>query len=428
MQSTRQAVAAIASGTAGGQLIALACSPLISRLVPPDQYGPFAVINAAMMPLASIAALRLEAAVPLGQDDGEALELVCLGMRVVGASFVVTFGIAWTCRNWLVEVLQLAVDPSLLVWVPIVASLMGLFVLLNQLAIRLRLYSAIARRNLLQAGVTALAQVAFGASGWGAHGLALGLALGQLVGLLSLRHALRAAWSARRETPHRAGELMRRFRKFPLFMMPSALVNSLGLQAPVFLLAALYGTTISGWMGMTQRILALPIALVGLAMAQVFLGEFSAAKRDGSAPLLPIFMKTSLHLVVFGSVLATLVVVFAPQAFSVLLGAQWRTSGVFAQYMAVGLALQAVASPLSQTLIVMEKLRWQLSWDVSRLAVTCAAVFGARWLGQSANGAVAALGVAMAASYALSWFLSWLAVRASTQPSGVVPASSVRRS
>jgi len=422
LSTAKRGLASIIGGTAGGQLIALACAPLISRLFPPEQYGPFAIVNAAVLPLATVAALRLDLAIPLPDDDDEALDLAALALRVVAVVGTVLTAVAWWCRAWLVDLLRLETDPALLLWVPVVATLMSLFTVLNQVAIRWRLYRAIGRRNILQASVVSLAQVAMGALGWGAHGLALGLAVGQLAGVLSLAGSVRRrVQGPALARPPKYVDLLRRYKSFPLLMAPSGLVNALGLQAPLLVMAALYGTTVSGWLGMTQRILSLPIALIGVALSQVYLGEFGAAKRSGTVDLQRLFLKASTRLGAAGLGLALLLLLLAPGLFAWVLGDQWRASGDYARALAVASALQLVASPLSQTLIVMGRLKTQAVWDFIRLLLCVAAVATAHRSGQNGQTAVLWLGGAIAISYAASWALSWSSLRTrGSRPSTVL--------
>ncbi|WP_420176992.1 lipopolysaccharide biosynthesis protein [Luteococcus sp. OSA5] len=407
----KRSVALIAGGAAGGQLIALACSPLISRLVLPAEYGMFAIINGLIMPLVSISALRLEAAVPLPQNDDEALDLVRTGLASVTTMTLVGTVIVWLAKGHLVDLTRLDVLPELLVWAPLIAGLMGVFVLLNQLAIRSRQYGAIGARNVLQGAVTGIGQVLFAALGWGAHGLALGLALGQAVGAFSLWVSLGSIFAKRSQRPARLRGVISRYRSFPLLMMPSALINSLGLQVPLLLVAAIHGTGASGWMGMTQRVLAIPLALIGTAIAQVFLGEFSAAKRSKTTGLEILFLRTSKRLALVGTLLAIGIALLGPTAFSLVLGEQWRMSGIYARCLALGFVFQMVASPLSQTLIVMKKLVWQFLWDIFRLIACCMAVLVPGLLGMSDVLSLSLLGGVMGIAYLVLWVISWRAVR-----------------
>lgn len=415
MSSARRGALAIVGGTAGGQLVALACAPIISRLVPPADYGPFAVVNAAIVALATVGALRLDLAIPVPDDDGEALDIARLALTTATVLGLVLTLVAWLAREPVVAAFDLDIDPSLLVWIPLTASLAGAFTVLNQLAIRRRMYAAIARRTMVQAAAVSLMQVGAATFHGGAHGLAFGLAAGQLIGIVTLVRALRtndAAWHRHHRGSIRA--TLVRYRTFPLLMAPSGLVNSLGLQAPVLILASLYGTTVSGWLGMTQRVLGLPLALVGVALAQVYLGEFGAARRTRSPELMGLFLRTSARLLAVGLALGTALIGLAPWAFATVLGSQWRVSGDYARVMAVGLVCQLVAAPLSQTVVVMGKVSWQAGWDVFRLVLCAGVVVLGHHLAWPAPMTVTALGAAWALSYAALWVLSWWSLRGGT--------------
>ncbi|MFC6705739.1 lipopolysaccharide biosynthesis protein [Flexivirga alba] len=399
------------SGVAGGQLVALLASPILGRLFPPAQYGPFAVINAAIMPLGTVAGLRLELAIPLPLREGMARDVARLALRICAIFGVAGLVITWYARDAIASALgQGTTVASLVPWVPVVAAEVGAFAVLNQLAIRQKEYGAIARRSLLQAAATVAAQIAAGIGGLGAQGLALGLAVGQGVGVVTLAVSVRTKRKGKSTVYASGQQILQRFRTFPLLLAPAGLLNSLGLQAPVLLASALFGVEVSGWLGMTQRILALPIALVGTTLAQVYLGEFGEAKRTSSNQLSTLFVRTSKRLAVVGVIIAVVVMLFGPLAFSVVLGHRWETSGMYAQALAVGLVVQMVASPLSQTLIVMGKNLQQLVWDIGRLAASCGAVYLGYRLGFTATVTMWLLGAAMAMCYACLWLMSWHAV------------------
>ncbi|WP_338538508.1 oligosaccharide flippase family protein [Janibacter terrae] len=411
LSPSRRGLLAIVGGTAAGQLIALVGAPIISRLYPPEVYGPFAVISALVLPAATVAALRYELAIAVPVEDLEARTLVSIGLRLSATLSVAAAVVIAAIHRPLGHLLGVAPDvASLLVWVPAIAGLMAGFTVLNQMAIRKRAYGAIARRNILQAGAVTVFQVVAGLLGGGAVGLAAGLALGQLVGLLSLAAALRPVLVLRVSKSQRRA-VARRFRSFPLIMAPSGLINSLGLQAPLLLASALFGSTVAGWLGMTQRVIALPIALFGLTLAQVFLGEFGAARRGSTQDLQVLFLKTSRRLMVVGVVVGAVLMLAGPLIFSRVLGSEWRQSGVYSSALAIGLIVQMVASPLSQTIIVMGKNHYQAIWDVSRLVLCSLAVLVGFHVLKSDVGTMWLLGGITAFMYALLWGISWISVR-----------------
>ncbi|MDM4718314.1 oligosaccharide flippase family protein [Micromonospora sp. WMMA1363] len=404
----RRGVLSIASGTVGGQLLLLAAAPALARLYGPADFGVFTVIATLVATLGTVAAFRFELAVPLPEEDRHAYGLVALGLTcalltavggtvvvaLAGGAVAVAFG-----------------QPALRTWlwlVPLASAAMGCLLVLNQLAVRHRRYGSIGRRNLLQSVSMLLTQLLAGVAGFRSGGLALGLGVGQAAGALMLlpNAHLRGAQARAAWRPRELWRTARRYRRFPLVLAPSGLINVLGLQLPVLLIAYWYGSTAAGWLGLTQRVLAAPAALLGVAVAQVYLGELSRAARETPEQARLIFFGASRRLALIALPGAVAVVVGAPALFRLLFGDGWAGSGAYAQALAIGTAAHFVASPLSQTLIVFGRQGLQLTWDVGRVLVVTGAVGLTVLTGGSALTAVWAFGLSAAVTYGASWLLA----------------------
>lgn len=402
---------AIASGAALGQVILVAAAPFLGRLYDPTAFGVFSVVNAVVLAVGTVAPLRFEMAVPLPAADSEARGIVRLGwlltvaVALLGTPLVhVLRGTIASLTGWSTEVVEL------LVWAPLGAAMLGMYLVLNQLAVRQRAYGAIGRRNVLQASVTVALQVGLGLAGWGATGLVVGLIAGQAAGVAALVWSLRAELRRRTPDPVPLRRLVSKYRTFPLLLAPSGLVNSLGIQGPLLALTSLYGTASAGSLGMAQRVLTIPVALIGMAISQVLMGELAARKRDGGTPLMPLFRRVTRRLVAVGVAGGVVVVVTAPTMFVFFLGDEWRTSGQMARGLGAGLVMQLIAAPLSQSAILAGKNVAQVLWDVGRLGLGVLVVVAAARTGLTAVGAVWCLGAATAVSYAASWLVSRWAV------------------
>ncbi|MBQ1075058.1 lipopolysaccharide biosynthesis protein [Micromonospora sp. C31] len=418
MSASLRGVLSIAAGSAGGQLLALAAAPLLARLYRPTDFGTFAVVTALVAIIGTVAALRFEMAVPLPERERDAHALVVLGCVAACTTAVVG---AVAVGVWGGRLAALFGQPALEHWlwmVPPAAAAMGVVLVLNQLAVRRRRFGVIGRRNLAQSAAIVTTQLAAGLAGLRPGGLALGLGAGQIASALVL---LRGAGLWARQT--RAGRrdllrVSRRYRRFPLLLAPSGLLNVLGTQLPVLLVAAWYGSAVAGWLGMTQRIIAVPTALVASAVAQVYLAEMSRAVRESPGSARLIFVRATRKLVLVGAVSAMAVAVAAPTAFGLVFGAQWRTSGTYAQVMALFMATQFVATPLSQALVVFERHGWQLGWDVGRALLVSGAVCVVAVSGLPPLAAIWSLSVTGALAYAASW---WMALRVVTAAARAAP-------
>ncbi len=420
LNATRRGFISIVGATAAGQVVALVAAPALTRLFTPTDFGLYAVLAALVTVAGTVFAFRLEAAIALPEKESAAYGLVAGGfLACVAGALVGTAGVA-VAGDRLASMLGQA---DLMPWlwlVPLASALMSSYLILNQLAIRQRRYQAVARRNVVHATTMVVTQVAAGVLGIKSAGLFLGLLLAHGVGAASLTRGSGLTTVAAREgiRPSQVRRVLRRYRRHVILLTPSGLLNVMGLQAPVILFAYHYGSQVAGWLGLTQRVLALPVALIGTAVAQVFLAEFAAVAKTDLHRALRLFTRASRALVLASSVLLVLVLFAAPAAFSLIFGEAWAPSGQYARALAVGLAAQMIGSPLSQTLIVLERPGMQLACDALRLAAVSAAVYGAAWSEASAASAVWILGGASAAVYALSWWLSYRCLVRATAAAG----------
>ncbi|MEH0825572.1 MULTISPECIES: lipopolysaccharide biosynthesis protein [unclassified Micromonospora] len=437
LTANRRGVLSIALGSAGAQVLALAAAPLLSRLYSPEDFGVFTVIAALVTTIGTVAALRFELAVPLPERERDAYGLVVLGMAaafgtaVLGAVVVLSSGDV---------VATLFGQPALQSWlwlVPPAAAGTSAVLVLNQLAVRHRRYASIGRRTLLQSLASTLTQIGAGIAGMRSGGLALGLGVGQVAGVFALLHTagLRGTEAQAGRRGQQLVAVARRYCRFPLLAAPSGLLNVLGLQLPILLIAYWYGGAVAGHLGLTQRVIAVPAALVASAVAQVYLAEIARAVRNADPHGRAIFIRVSRKLALVAAPSALVLLVGAPWIFSVLFGEQWGSSGVYAQALAVYTAAQIVASPLSQTLVVFERQGLQLIWDAARFLLVTGVVSGVALSGASAVTAVWSLGIAGTLAYAASWLLSLRAVTLGserttrTSPAldlGLVPVRSTR--
>lgn len=394
--------ATIMAGTAVGQALALVTAPVLTRLYHPAEFGVFAVVSGAGLALGTAAALRYELAVPLPEDEDDARALVGLGLVAAGASALVLLLVVVAAEPVLGDLLGWDAHSRWLLAVPALAGTVAAFSLLNQWALRQQRYAATARRNVLQSVTTVLVQLGGGLRA-GPGGLVVGALAGQFVGAASLllgsglgRGLRRSRWRA----------VASRYRRFPLLLVPAGLLNAGGAVLPLLVVAGTYGATAAGWLGLTQRVLALPVALLGQAVAQVYLSELARSHREGTDRHRHLFRLVSTRLSMAGAALGCALLLLGPAVFLLVFGEPWRTSGLMAQALGVSLALQLVASPLSQTLVVLEHMRTQLLWDAGRLVAVTAAVWVPWLAGFGVVTAVWALSLTSAACYALSWLLS----------------------
>ncbi len=355
-------VVTLASGTAVGQVLLVLALPVLTRLYSPADYGALAVYSATLTVLLVLASLRFEQAIPLPEDDrlaGSLLALSLLSLTLVTLLSGVLVALAGD------SLVQRAKVPALrpYLWLlPIGLAGAGAFQALSYWAIRRRAFGRIARAKVSQGIGQVAAQIGLGAIGVGAPGLLVGDVIGRVAGgggvtLQALRD--RAFADVTRASLIEAAA---RYRRFPLLLTWSGLLNVGSLQLPSILFAAGFGAAAAGLYALSYKMLVLPTMLVAQAVGQVFLSRAAALAAE-PARLRALSERTALALFAGGLPVFCAVAIAGPRLFALVMGPQWEQAGRYAQVLAPWFALWLVSNPLSGLLNVRE-------WQGSALAFT----------------------------------------------------------
>lgn len=405
-----RSIVTVATGSALGSVIGFAVSPALTRLFTPTEFGTFSVATALVVILLNLATGRFELAVPLPSAERDSRDILLLGAAFASATTILLLLATVMVPDRIMSLAPSALA-GILPAVPILMVPVASFTLLNAWAIRQSRYRAIATRNVAQASVTAAVQLGCGLIGFGVGGLLAGYFVGQLVGSLALLHRSGLTKFGKVSLANLRQQL-RVYRRHPMALAPSGLVNALGGQAPVLVVAATYGVSAAGLLALTQRVLSVPMTLLGISTAQVYLSELSRGIREGNnAALMPLFKRTTMILCAIGLCLLALGSPSLYYLFEPLFGHQWSEAGPLAAVLTLGVAAQLVGSSVSQTLIVLQRIWLIVAWDLGRLTATVVALAYAWWGDWPLLQAISLLSGVTAITYLIYWFLSFRSLR-----------------
>lgn len=402
MKAASKGLAVILSGTAGGQLVLVAITPVLSRLYSPQEFGQYSITFALAMILAGVAGLRFEWALPLPQDDWLACALFrmyCLSLLVVTGLTFVAVSIISTAE------IKVRLAPLPVVWsLPLLVALIGVFNVLSQAALREKRYNAVGYRAILQGAGTAVGQTLFGIGNAGAPGLAAGQVLGRAIsclGLLSQSSQILA-----RPPKESYAKAWASYRKFPLLFAPSSLLNLLGTYLPVLLVSHIYGGQVTGNLSMALQVLLAPASLLAAAVGQVYIGELASRLRAGVRDNRGPYLRASRALTVPAGALLVAALVFAPVGFRLVLGDEWEAAGRIAQALAVSVSLGLVVSPLSYVFVAYERGRTSLVVDISRIGLVLSGAYVGTRFGDGELAVCWGMFLGQSLNYVATWFIA----------------------
>jgi O-antigen/teichoic acid export membrane protein len=364
-------VLTLMTGTSLAQAIALAVSPLLTRLYTPGQFGVYALYLSAVALLAIVATGRYELAVVLPESDDDAWHVCALALLIALAVSALCVVGVWAFSG---GIAAWAGDADLGGWLyllPLAVLLTSVTNTLGCWANRRQHYTQIASNRLSQSATTAAASVGFGAAAQTGLGLVWASVLGQ--GLSAALFAL----GLRRDERVAAGGLKRetlraqaaRFINFPRINLPHALLDAAQASALLALLGLTFGSGVLGLYAFALRIVKTPLGMLGSSVGQVFQQRAAQLYNDGG-DLRGLVRRTTLRLAKLIVPFVALMLV-APQLFAWLFGDGWREAGVYALILTPWMALNFITSPLSQLpLIVGQQARafaYGLAYQASML-------------------------------------------------------------
>jgi len=359
----------ISGSTVIGQIIILCFYPIVSRIYSVSDFGIFQYAQSVISFLIIIASLRYELAILLPDTDKEAVNIWKLTLIINVLVFIVLI-----CIIILIELTGLgsATVGSLgkyLYILPFTFLGAALYQGLVYLNLRFKNYKVIGKTKIFQAVGNSSAQLLFGVTRSGALGLFVGDLLGRSAGILNLVSSL-SKDIRKNITKLEIKELKvlaKRYRNFPLFNSPGALLNTAGFALPALLFGKIYGLEILGLYALVDRVYAAPSALIGQSVSQVFMSEAASLAKTDTRLLKQkyIFLLKKLSLMFI--IPTIIMVLLGPTLFSLVFGEKWRMAGEFASILATMQFAGFVVWPLIPTLLILEKQRIQLIWEGARV-------------------------------------------------------------
>jgi O-antigen/teichoic acid export membrane protein len=344
----------LASGSIAGQSLVILSSPLLTRFFSPEEFGTFAVFVALIGIIGAVLALGFDIAIAAVRDDSEAAMMIFAAVSISVIFSSILLFIIWSFGHSLAMALDMPALSPLLWLIGPAALVWGIGNALGYWSIRHGRYRSNAVNRTLQLGTQAGSQVALGFLQTGAPGLIAGYLLGYTV---RLGHY---AWNLPRGdfrwlAQPRWGLLFKAMKdnwRYPVYVVPSTFLQTSCQLAPALLIAALYGPATAGLYALSQRIIGLPVQMLGQAASKVFLGE---ARDLRSGPLLQYFKRTASLFVILAVIGAAAIIPFTPFAFDVVFGSEWREAGVFIQLLAHLYLVRFIVKPTSQILYIIKR-------------------------------------------------------------------------
>lgn len=400
----RGPVLKLMTGTGYAFVLAYVAKTVLLRIYEPGDFGIYAAVFAIVSICQPLVTLRYEDALMISDTPRKAAHAFFLSMGVLVVMCTLLL-ILIPLRH---EIERLFGEPAMADWiwtVPVVlfiqrgAKTMELWLSRNE---RFGLISA---GQVAQSTVMTIVRIGAGFFRASPGGLIFGFALGHLAqGMLyvkqmaaSVKHALAvppvtspATSPVTSPATSRFSELSpggldsslirevaSRYRKFPMFTTPAAMISAGVSQLPALLLLYYFNKEVLGIYSQAFAVLFIPMSQLAMTIAQVFFVRAVEAHRDGTLAGLSENIHKRMVMIVLP--VTAVLMVAGGDIFEFLFSATWRASGEYLLFLGPWILFTTVSSPLTRLFDVLERQRYELVVAIIMFVVlTGAMIIGGR--------------------------------------------------
>jgi O-antigen/teichoic acid export membrane protein len=354
-----------------GQLLPIALYPIITRLYSPENLAVLGLYMSMVNVLLALSTGSFEFSIMLPKKEEESINLFSLVVIISCINCLLFFLIGLLFKDEILDFFNnRAISPWIL-FVPLSVFLLSINNSFTYFFNRQKKYKLIAINKVNKNWGMSIAQLSFGFSGL----KKIGLVSGQLIGdtlstlLLGINFIRYNHFSFLKQ--HFSRSLIRKlvveYKKFPLFTMPTVLMNNMSSEILTILTAIWFNSGLTGAYWLTIRILSAPMALIGGALSQTFFQKFTEIINGGTQDPKPFVLRIWMILFSIAIVPLTIIFIWGEDLFVIIFGEDWRQAGKIASIVAPMTLFTFMSSPTSSSFMVLRKQNYNLLFGMIEL-------------------------------------------------------------
>jgi O-antigen/teichoic acid export membrane protein len=349
------------------QILPVVMLPIFAKFYTPDEFGHFAIFMSICAILSVFSTGRYEFAILKPKEDAEAFLIFQLSSILVFITsalvflLIIAFYYLFSQNDFIQSLNKLE-----LFLIPLGIFNLGIFQTYSYWLTRKEKFKFLSILKLLQSVFIIAATILIATLGFSNTGLVSGFILGgSFITLFIIFQVFNGAISLNWKYLY---GISKNFSEYPKYLMPTALLDSAAIQAPIFFITSFFGSVNVGAFSVANRIVAAPITLVSASVGQFYFQNISSALNK-QIEIKKVFNRTLLFLVIASIFVFISIYFLSPIIFPILFDKVWIKSVDVIQILCFGLFVRFIVSPLSTTLVSLGAMKsislWQFSYLLS---------------------------------------------------------------
>lgn len=360
----------LTTGVGVSQLIIFIIQLITRRLYSPEIFGVYDVYFNLLGILVVFVALRYEMAVVLPKEDDVASNIAALAIFFSFSLNLILLLAVLFFRSIISSVLNFPEKYSLwLLFLPFTTFFFSSYQVINYWLIRKKKFRSSSLNKIARRSSEGVFQVGLGFLK-NSFGLISGDLAGNLVNFtIGLRQILHSGFTFKHVSVPNMKKVFYRYIQFPKYNLLPALLNTVSTALPFLIINKYYGSTVTGYFGLSKMILAIPVALISTSLSQVLLQRITEKKNSGMSIKKDVD-RSALYLAGIGLAGTLILSLWGVELITFFFDKTWETSGRFIKIIVFASAINFVVSPLSIVFVTLEKLNIQAIWQGSYFLMT----------------------------------------------------------
>ena len=349
--------------------------PILSRIFLPKDFGIFAYFLSITTIISSVISGRYELGIVAAISKKESEDLFYFSLKI-GLFFFVLFQII-SLAFYLFDIKIKPIDSNLLLVLPIFIWSFNLTTVLKARYNALKFFNDIGLGNVVSNGATIGSQsLLYILNVFGSVGLIIGRIISEVI--LSVYYLFKKdviELSSIFKKANKQFETAKKFYEYPLYTVPSTLVNKIRVEIPNILIVAFFNPVVAGYYAVSKRIFN-PLGFISVSIQKVYFQKYSELINEDRDPT-SLMIGLVIFLALLGGVCGFIFYLSGEYIIKNYLGNKWIESYNYILILLPGIITRFIFSPIGDSLYVLRKNSVVFIWTLTFLLLTLLAF----WVG-----------------------------------------------
>ena len=343
----------ISTSTIISALVIAITLPIITKMFSASILGKYQLLISIITIFGVISCFKYEMAIVLPRKDNIASNVLILCLCALSSFCLILLLIFYLTNGVLLKAFNAENLIDTFWLIPIGVFFFGLFEIVKYSLLRKKLFNLFSRARVYQVLSTQSLIIVFGLMNPSFISLFLAFISGHFI---STALFLKKSLIKIKPTKNiQIFEIAKKFKKFPSFNTPMVFANTLSNELPVFFLATYFPSETLGYFLLANRLIVIPMNLVGTAINKVYFQKASETFNKNKKNLFALYINTTKKLILLG--LPPLFMFYFSSDFIVdlIFGDKWVVTGQIMKIIAITAFFKFITSPIGTSFTIINK-------------------------------------------------------------------------